>query len=72
MAYKQVGISALRSPTGEFLPAVPLYAEVAVNDEGKTEAEELAAWWAARLAAEKIRAYTNGRRKSKRKTEGTT
>lgn len=28
MALKQVGIAALRSPTGEFLPAVPIMKEV--------------------------------------------
>lgn len=69
MAYRQVGITALRSPSGDFLPAVPLYAEVAVNEDGVTPEERVAADWAARLAAEKIKAYKDGRRKAE-KEEG--
>ena len=69
MAYRQVGITALRSPGGEFLPAVPLYAEVEVNEDGVTPEEQSAADWAARLAAKKIKAYKDGRRKAE-KTEG--
>lgn len=69
MAYKQVGIIAARAPNGDFLPAVPIYREVGpVNERGATDEEERAADWAARLAAEKIKAYKNGRRKAEKGT----
>ena len=64
--YKQVGIMAARSPTGEFLPAVPIYREVEVDDSGFTKAEKDAADWAAKIAARIIKTYKDGTRKVER------
>ena len=39
--YIQVGVTALRSPTGELLPAVPLYIkDTQLKNSGLTQAEE--------------------------------
>lgn len=40
--YIQIGVTALRSPTGEFLPSVPLYIKTdeAVKASGLTSPEE--------------------------------
>lgn len=40
--YIQVGVTALRSPTGEFLPSIPLYIKTdeAIKANGLTAAEE--------------------------------
>ena len=35
MKYVQIGVTALRSPTGEFLPSVPMY--IAVDDDSNTK-----------------------------------
>ena len=36
--YEQIGVMALRSPDGKFLPSVPLYA--AVDDQDRAAAEK--------------------------------
>lgn len=40
--YIQVGVTALRSPTGDFLPSVPIYIKTneAIKASGLTEGEE--------------------------------
>lgn len=38
--YIQVGQTALRSPSGEFLPAVPLYEKVETDEAGMSVKEE--------------------------------
>ena len=35
MKYVQIGVTALRSPTGEFLPSVPMF--IQVDDDKNTE-----------------------------------
>ena len=57
-AMVQIGVAALRSPSGEFLPSVPIYikAEDAgeINpDTGRTVAEELALGDVAKVFADK-------------------
>ncbi len=59
-AYKQVGLTALRSPSGEFLPAVPLYAEVEVGEDGVTHAERRSAGELTEWAVKKIKQYKKG------------
>ena len=55
--YIQVGETALRSPTGEYLPSVPLY--VKADDVGE-EAEERLISDIGRLFAAKMEKYVDG------------
>jgi len=61
-SYVQVGQTALRSPSGEILPAVPLFIlarDAGVRNEvtGRTLAEELAITDITKLFAEKYKQY---------------
>jgi len=59
VAYKQVGVMALRSPAGEFLPAQPIYEEYL--DEETAEAAEAAAYDdIASVFARKMKQYIDG------------
>lgn len=51
----QIGVTALRSPMGEFLPSVPLYIKSTqpIKDSGLTQAEENILHDVAGLFAEK-------------------
>ena len=66
MALVQVGIIALRSPDGDFLPATPIYKDLAVNGRGRTTREEKATEEISRLLAEKFKEYIDGCRKEER------
>lgn len=65
MALVQVGIIALRSPDGDFLPATPIYKDLPVNERGRTVQEEKATEEISRLLAEKFKEYIDGCRKAK-------
>lgn len=60
MALVQVGIMALRSPNGEFLPATPIYKELPVNERGRTTQEEKATAEISSLLAGKFKQYIDG------------
>lgn len=62
MALVQVGIMALRSPNGEFLPATPIYKELPVNERGRTAQEEKATAEISSLLAGKFKQYIDGSR----------
>ena len=64
MALVQVGIIALRSPDGDFLPATPIYKDLPVNERGRTVQEEKATEEISRLLAEKFKEYIDGCRKA--------
>lgn len=64
MALVQVGIIALRSPDGDFLPATPIYKDLPVNERGRTTREEKATEEISRLLAEKFKEYIDGCRKA--------
>ena len=64
MALVQVGIIALRSPDGEFLPATPIYKDLPVNERGRTVQEEKATEEISRLLAQKFKEYIDGCRKA--------
>ena len=61
---KQVGVTALRSPSGEFLPAQPIYAKVAQKDinpeSGMTAQEEKTLTNVSKIFAEKFSQYVGG------------
>jgi hypothetical protein len=42
MEYIQIGVTALRTPTGDFLPATPIYIKTseAIKASGMTQSEE--------------------------------
>lgn len=62
MALKQVGIAALRSPTGEFLPAVPIMKEVPEESKvAEITNEELE-----RLFIDRMKQYAHACEKIKR------
>ena len=58
---KQVGITALRSPTGEFLPAVPIYKEV----PEETKADAITEGELARLFVDRIRQCRNAEKEAR-------
>ncbi len=64
MAMVQVGVIALRTPDGNFLPATPLYKEIPdenINKEtGMTHAEESAYSDLATMLAKKFKQYKDG------------
>ena len=60
MALVKVGIIALRSPDGNFLPATPIYKELPVNERGRTEQEEKATDEISNLLAGKFKEYIDG------------
>ena len=60
MALVKVGIIALRSPDGNFLPATPIYKELPVNERGRTEQEEKATDEISKLLAGKFKEYIDG------------
>lgn len=60
MALVQVGIVALRSPDGKFLPATPIYKELPVNERGHTDQEEKCNDEIAKVLARKYKAYLDG------------
>lgn len=66
MALVQVGIIALRSPDGDFLPATPIYKDLPVNERGRTAQEERATEEISRLLAQKFKEYIDGCRKEGR------
>lgn len=58
MPLVQVGIMALRSPTGEFMPATPIYKEVErVTADGLAPQEDKTITDITKLLAEKFRQY---------------
>jgi len=61
--YIQIGVTALRSPTGGFLPSVPLYVKTseAVKASGLTESEENVLHDVAALFALKHQELTGGK-----------
>ena len=66
----QIGVTALRSPTGDFLPSVPLYitAEDAgeINKHtGRTVGEDLALTDVAKVFADKFKTYAEQNKKKK-------
>ena len=67
MAMVQVGVMALRTPDGEFLPATPIYKEIPDEDfnkkTGMTHAEERACDELAVLLAKKFKQYKDGCKK---------
>lgn len=60
MALVKVGIIALRSPDGKFLPATPIYKDLPVNERGRTEQEEKATDEISKLLAGKFKEYIDG------------
>ena len=60
MALVKVGIIALRSPDGQFLPATPIYKDLPVNERGRTEQEEKATGEISKLLAGKFKEYIDG------------
>lgn len=63
----QVGMVALRSPKGDFLPSVPLYirkqdAGIINPNTGNTLAQELGSAEISKLLASKYREYVNGQK----------
>lgn len=63
MALVKVGIIALRSPDGNFLPATPIYKELPVNERGRTAQEEKATEEISSILAQKFKEYIDGCRK---------
>lgn len=65
----QIGVTALRSPSGEFLPSIPIYIKAEDAGEinpatGRTVQEDLALTDVAKVFADKFKVYAEG---SKRK-----
>lgn len=61
MPMVQVGVMALRSPDGQFLPSTPIYKEVPqVNERGNTPTGEKALVDVSKLFADKFKQYKNG------------
>ena len=60
MALVKVGIIALRSPDGTFLPATLIYKDLPVNERGRTEHEEKATDEISKLLAGKFKEYMDG------------
>lgn len=66
----QIGVTALRSPSGEFLPSVPLYIKEEDAGEinphtGRTVQEDLALTDVAKVFADKFKQYAEGTKKRK-------
>ncbi|MDN0033281.1 hypothetical protein QVN85_10235 [Oscillibacter valericigenes] len=66
MALVQVGIMALRSPDGNFLPATPIYKELPVNERGRTAQEEKTTTDISKLLASKYKDYIDGCRAARK------
>ena len=66
MALVQVGIMALRSPDGKFLPATPIYKELPVNEGGRTAQEEKTTTDISKLLASKYKDYIDGCRAARK------
>lgn len=65
----QIGVTALRSPSGEFLPSIPLY--IKEEDAGKinpatgrTVQEDLALTDVAKVFADKFKVYAEGTKRA--------
>ena len=68
----QIGQAALRTPTGDFMPAIPIYIKEEHAGEinphtGRTVAEDVALGDVAKIFAEKHRQYVEGCKAAKRK-----
>jgi hypothetical protein len=66
----QIGVTALRSPSGEFLPSIPLYIKAEDAGEinphtGRTVAEDAALGDVAKVFADKFKQYKEGTKKLK-------
>lgn len=64
----QVGVTALRSPSGEFLPSIPIYIRAEDAGEinphtGRTVAEDVALGDVAKVFADKFKQYAEGTKK---------
>lgn len=64
MPFVQVGMIALRSPDGAFLPGTPIYKDVPTNERGRTLREEEALTDITKLFAQKFKAYKDGCREA--------
>lgn len=66
----QIGVTALRSPTGEFLPSVPLYIKAdKLNKSGLSQAEEDVLHNVAGVFAEKHEQLTSRNNKEVKKCQ---
>lgn len=68
----QIGVTALRSPSGDFLPSIPLYIKEEDAGEinkrtGRTVAEDLALTDVAKVFADKFKQYADGTKKRRGK-----
>lgn len=68
----QIGVSALRSPSGDFLPSVPIFITEEDAGEinphtGRTVAEDLALTDVAKVFADKFKQYAEGTKKRRGK-----
>lgn len=66
----QIGVAALRSPSGDFLPSIPLYITAEDAGEinpttGRTVQEDLALTDVAKVFADKFKIYAEGNKKRK-------
>lgn len=64
----QIGVTALRSPSGDFLPSVPIYIKAedagAINPTtGRTMQEDLALGDVAKVFADKFKQYADANKK---------
>lgn len=64
----QIGVTALRSPAGEFLPSIPIYIKAEDAGEinkstGRPVEEELALTDVAKVFADKFKQYADGTKK---------
>ena len=67
----QVGITALRSPTGDFLPSVPLYIKAdQLKQSGLTQAEENVLNDVSGIFAEKYDEQKTRKQKEDKKCQG--
>ncbi len=63
MALVQIGIKALRAPSGEFLESVPIFAEIPkerITPEGLTKTEDKTIDDISRIMAQKFKQYIDG------------
>lgn len=68
----QIGVASLRSPSGAFLPSIPLYIKEEDAGEinphtGRTVQEDLALTDVAKVFADKFKQYAEGTKKRKPK-----
>jgi hypothetical protein len=69
MPLVQIGIKALRAPNGDFLPSVPIYAEIAKTDitpSGITKTENDTIDELSRVLAKKFKQYVDECRAAER------